>query len=187
MSHFCLNVPACLPNSLCCYAVHRNLSHWILCCTFALLFVFLIHWLTVVSDLCCLTGGKWSDRRDESEARRGFLGPGYPAARSHWECLSSCQWQGRGYQNTPQWHWAHPQTPRWGTLLMYTHTHTTHTSAQSQLRNVYLLGGVYPSLPDHLCPPLWELEVSQEFVSHSKEAFTLIWQNNGQVCILAPC
>lgn len=69
----------------------------------------------------------------------------------------------------------------------HTHTHTTHTSARSHLRNVYLLGGVYPSLPDHLCPPLWELEVSQEFVSHSKEALTLIWQNNGQVCILATC
>lgn len=70
--------------------------------------------LFIVSLVELLPGGKWSDWRDESEARGGLLGPGYPAAWSHWECLSSCQRQSRRHQNTPQRHRAHPQTPRRG-------------------------------------------------------------------------
>lgn len=69
--------------------------------------------------LCCFTGGKWSDWRDESEARGGFPGPRYLEARSHWECLSYCQRQGRSHQNTPQRHGAHPKTKRWGTAHVH--------------------------------------------------------------------
>ncbi len=61
----------------------------------------------------------------------------------------------------------------------------SHTLGQSQLRNAYLLGNPDFCLSDHLCPPLRELRVTQEFISHPKGAFTLIWQNNGRVRILA--
>lgn len=84
-------------------------------------FLILMFYLTL--SIGYLTGGEWSDRRDESEARRGFPGPGHLEARPHWKRLSSRQRQGRGHQNTPQRHRAHPQTPRWGTAYMLTPTH----------------------------------------------------------------